>query len=167
MSRRRRRRGVTLLEMLIVLAIIGVMSSIVWPTAAGALDSIRLRSSADAVASLLAKATVQADRRQQPVEIVIDREAGRIEAAGGSAASRIELTLEEGIAIASVEPRGFDAAGLEGDQPRQHRFVLLPGAGWPALKIALESKGRARRVVSLDPITGAPSVGAAGEGGAR
>ncbi len=72
MDRRWRRRGVTLLEMLIVLAIIGIMSSIVWPAASNALDSIRLRSAADSVASLIARAAIHVERKQQPVELVID-----------------------------------------------------------------------------------------------
>lgn len=165
MGGRRFRRGVTLLEMLIVLAIVGVMSSVVWPAAAGALDSIRLRSSADSVASLLAKAAIQVERRQQPVEIVIDRDGGRFRALGADAADRSEFVLDDGVKIAGIEPRiGQDFEADE--QQAERRFVLMPGAGWPALRIELESARRARRIVSLDPITGAPDV-KAGEAGGR
>jgi len=157
MDRRRRRRGVTLLEMLIVLAIIGVMSAVVWPAASNALDSIRLRSAADSVASLIARAAIHVDRKQQPVELTIDPEAGRVSVAGAGASDGASLTLDEGVTIADVEPRLLQEPGAE-EPPELRRFVLMPGAGWPALKIQLESTRHARRVVSLDPITGAPSV---------
>lgn len=164
MNRRRRRQGVTLLEMLVVLAIIGVMSSIVWPAASSALDSIRLRSSADAAASLIARAAIQVERKQQPVEIIIDSEAGRIEVAGVNASEGASLTLDEGVTIAGVEPRLILAPGMDEEQPAKRHFVLMPGAGWPGLKIELESARHARRLVSLDPITGAPSVSTPGAG---
>jgi hypothetical protein len=148
--------------MLIVLAIIGVMSSIVWPAASNALDSIRLRSAADSVASLIARAAIHVERKQQPVELIIDPEAGRLSVAGAGASDNASLTLDEGVTIAGVEPRLLQEPGAE-EQPELRRFVLMPGAGWPALKIQLESTRHARRVVSLDPITGSPSVSAAGE----
>ncbi len=82
--------------------------------------------------------------------------------AGAGASDGASLTLDEGVTIAGVEPRlTQDPAADEENAPR--RFVLMPGAGWPALKIELESARHARRVISLDPITGSPSVRAAGE----
>lgn len=157
MPRKRARRGITLLEMLIALAIIGIMSSVVWPSATAALDSLRLRSAADSVASLLAQAALQVERRQQPVEIVIEAEKGHFTVAGASGKDRKELQLDAGISVASVEPSMKAAQGDDG-QPVEMRVVLLPGAGWPALKVELAGARQNRRIVRLDPITGAPEV---------
>lgn len=158
MNRRRARQGITLLEMLIALALIGIMSSIVWPAASAALDGIRLRSSADSVASLLAQAALRVERRQQPVEIVIDIEKSRLETIGVAVSDRREMELDPGIRVAGVEPRLTPDEGLDEEQPPERRFVLMPGSGWPAIRIELANPRNARRVVRLDPITGAPEV---------
>lgn len=158
MNRRRARQGITLLEMLIALALIGIMSSIVWPAASSALEGIRLRSSADSVASLLAQAALRVERRQQPVEIVIDIEKSRLEVIGVSVSDRRELELDPGIRVAGVEPRLLVDEGGDEEQPAERRFVLMPGSGWPAIRVELANQRNARRVVRLDPITGAPEV---------
>ncbi len=158
MNRRKLQHGVTLLEMLIVLALIGIMASVVWPAAAAALEGVRLRSSADAIGSLLAQAALRVDRRQQPVEIVIDGEQGLLAVIGVSRTDRREVRLDEEIRVTGVEPRLQPEDGGEEGQPVERRFVLLPGAGWPAIRIELANARNARRVVRLDPITGAPEV---------
>jgi prepilin-type N-terminal cleavage/methylation domain-containing protein len=158
MRGRRARQGITLLEMLIALAIIGVMSSVVWPSATAALDSLRLRSAADSVASLLAQAALRVERRQQPVEIVIDPEGGRFTVSGASGNDRKELQLDEGITISSVEPSQKSELSGEDGQPAEQRVVLMPGAGWPALRVEISGARQNRRVIRLDPITGAPEV---------
>lgn len=158
MTRRRASRGITMIEMLIVLALIGLMSGIAWPSAMAALDGIRLRSTADSVASMLAHAALRVERRQQPVEIVIDREKGLITVSGVTATDRREFQLDPGISIVSIEPDLRVSAGEGDEQPVEHRFVFMPGAGWPALRIELSSPRGVRRIVRLDPITGAPDV---------
>ena len=158
MPRRNSRRGITLLEMLIVLALIGLMASVVFPAATSALEGLRLRSSADSVASLLARSALRVERKQQPVEIVIDAGQGKLSVVGARAEDREELQLDAGIRIAGVEPRLSAEPGEEEDQPEERRFVLTPGSGWPAIRIELANARNARRAVRLDPITGAPEV---------
>ena len=46
-------RGVTLIEMMIVMAIIAVVVAIAFPSAASGLEAIRLRSAADSVVGFL------------------------------------------------------------------------------------------------------------------
>src|SRR5437868_6598836 len=64
-------RGITLLEMLIVMTIVALVAGLTFPSIATGLDSLRLRSASDSIVSLLNTALDRADRRQQAVEITI------------------------------------------------------------------------------------------------
>ncbi len=57
--------------MLVVVSIIGLMAGISYPSVAAGLDSVRMRSATDSVSTILNSAVDHAERRQQPVEIVI------------------------------------------------------------------------------------------------
>src|SRR5579872_6232546 len=67
----RRDAGVTLVEMMIVVAIVGLLAAISYPSAAAGIDSIRLRSASNQVVSFLNTALEQASRHQQVVELRI------------------------------------------------------------------------------------------------
>src|SRR5580704_4973313 len=64
-------RGVTLVELLIVVAIAGAMVSIVLPTFSNGLQNMRLSQASDSVAAFLNGALNRAERRQQAMEITI------------------------------------------------------------------------------------------------
>jgi hypothetical protein len=68
--------------------------------------------------------------------------------------SERELVLPDGISIRAVlpEPPGFE-------QPVRSYF-LLPGAAFPRIAIVIGNRKGNRKVIRLDPITGAPSVSA-------
>ncbi len=100
----RGRRGVTLLEMLIVLIVVGLLVGLAYPGIGAGLDSLRLRSAADGAASLLVQAMTRAERRQQPVELVIDRAAGRILARDFRGGFLRGQQLEPGLFIGEILP---------------------------------------------------------------
>ena len=63
--------GITLIEMIIVLAIIGLITAIAFPAVTSGLDSVRLSSASDSIVSFLNAGLNRAERRQTPVEIYI------------------------------------------------------------------------------------------------
>src|SRR5207244_11852249 len=65
------RRGITLMEMVVVLAIIGLIAAITAPSVANGLDSVRLVTATGDVSTFLNAAVNRAERRQQPVELVL------------------------------------------------------------------------------------------------
>jgi len=159
MSRRRSRRqaGVTLIEMLMVVTILSIMVGISFPSVSAGIDSLRLSTSADSVAALLNSAMNRADRRQEPVEILIDREANFLAVRSVQPGVVRRYELPDGVRIRSVLPR------MAASDAGQHSFWVVPGGSFPRLGVELENRRGARRIVRVDPITGAPEIRAAEE----
>jgi prepilin-type N-terminal cleavage/methylation domain-containing protein len=135
------RKGVTLVEMMIVMAIIAVIVAITFPSASSGLDSIRLRSAADSVVGFLNSALTRTDRHQEPTEIIVTPADNSLSLFTADPNFVKKLQMPDGIKIA-------------GDQPR--RFLLMPGGAPPTLDIDLSNTRGAHKLVHIDPITGVP-----------
>jgi len=151
--RRRTQSGLTLMEMLIVVAIIGVMIGVAFPSITAGIETLRLRSATDEIVSVFNSAMNRADRRQIVVEVVIERVAGRLVFASADPGYRRELTMPEGVTIERVLPV---IPNLDDRLPRQ--FLIHPGGTVPRIGLELKNRRNVRRVVSVDPITGAAQV---------
>jgi hypothetical protein len=139
--------------MLIVMAVVALVAGMSYPSVTAGLDSLRLRSTSDAIIGFLNTALARADTRQQVIEILISEQDGTITATSGDRGFNKRLDIMNPIKILSVQPAL--AADAE-DQNQVRRFLVYPGGAVP--KIAIEignSRGR-KRLVSIDPITGVP-----------
>ncbi|MCX6594119.1 MAG: prepilin-type N-terminal cleavage/methylation domain-containing protein [Acidobacteria bacterium] len=136
MTRRRgRQAGVTLIEMLVVVAIIGVMAGITYPSITAGLDSLRLTAAADSVAALFNDAANHAQRRQEWVEVRVSKH--QLQANGPTFRRQLDLA---GLTAAPEQVYFIDPLGT------------LPGA-------QMEIQGaKQRRQVRLDPLTGLAEV---------
>ena len=144
--------GVTLLELLVVMTIVALLAGLSYPSVSAGIDSMRLRSAADQVASFLNVAMDRADRRQQVVEIRISPAENAIGARSADASFDRKAAIPDNVRIASIEPALENT--VEANEAR--RFLLYPGGTLPRIEIDLVSKdGRKRRVV-VDPMTGMP-----------
>jgi prepilin-type N-terminal cleavage/methylation domain-containing protein len=148
--------GVTLVEMMVVVTIIGLIGAISFPAVTSGLDSIRLSSASDSIVSLLNGALNRAERRQEPVEITISVAENQLAVRAGSNASSRILAMPEGVKIIAIHParQGPDTA---------RSIVVYPGGTVPRIGIELENRRGMRRVVRVDPITGVPEVENPGE----
>ena len=145
-------RGVTLMEMVVVMAIIGLMAAITAPSVSAGLDSVRLVSATGSISAFLNAAVNYSERHQQPVELVITPRESRLAAYSNDGGLRRELNLPDGILLEGVLPQ------IPDDQDPVRRLVLLPGASVPGIGIQIASRRGARRIVRLDPMTGFPTV---------
>lgn len=144
--------GVTLVEMLIVIALIGLMAAIAFPSVSSGIDSLRLTAAADSVSGLFNQALNVAERRQQAVEITISKADRTLRARSAEPGFDRTLALPQGISIAAVLPEP-----LQGDDgPR--RFLVYPGGTAPRAGIEMTTPRGARRIVRIDPITGVPRI---------
>jgi len=144
--------GVTLIEMLMVVTILSIMVGISFPSVSAGIDSLRLITSADSVAALLNGAMNRADRRQEPVEILIDRETNSLSVRSVQPGFVRRYDLPDGVRVRSLLPR------MPESERGQRSFWVLPGGSFPRFGVELENRRGARRIVRVDPITGAPEI---------
>ena len=149
----RKDAGVTLIEMIVVVALIALLIGITFPALATSIQSLRLRSSADDVVSALNAALTRAHRLQDAVEITVSPGQRSVftETVRTSIVKRVNL--EDGVRVAAVLP---ELPGLPGDDPTEQdrHFFIYPDGSVPAISIDLANQKGFHRLVSVDPITG-------------
>src|SRR3954468_15273679 len=91
--------GITLLELIVVVAIVGFIVGISFPAITAGLDSVRMVSATDSVAAFLNGAVNRAQRRQEAVEVIIDPKESQISAYSNDPTFARELKLPEGISF--------------------------------------------------------------------
>lgn len=143
-------RGITLIEMLIVVMIIGLIAGISFPAVSSGLDSLRLRSASDSLVSFLNGALNRAERRQEVAEIAISIPDNALRLTTPSLSR--ELDLPAGVTIRAVWPK------LPGETNEPRRFLLLPGGTVPRIGIEIANRKGVRRMVRVNPMTGVPEV---------
>jgi len=139
------------MEMIVVITIIGLLAGLSFPAVSAGIDSVRLRSATDSLASFLNAAVTRAERRQQPIEVVISPKDNALTLYSNEAGYTRELKMPDGVTIQAVLPKQ-----PEEDGPR--RLLLLPGATVPGIAVQLGNRHGSERVVRLDPMTGFPRV---------
>ena len=150
-------RGVTVIEMLIVMAVIALVAGMAAPSVSAGIDSLRLRSTSDAIIGFMNTAMARADTRQQVVEIVISPQEGTLTATSGDQGFHKRLEIASPVKILSIGP-GL-AADIQ-DQGGPRRFLLYPGGTVPRIAIEIGNSEGRKRLISIDPITGVPQANA-------
>jgi len=140
------------MEMVVVMALIGLITAISAPAITAGLDSIRMATTSDNIAAFLNSAVNHAERRQQPVALTISQKEGKLTAWSNEPGFNKEIILPSGIQIEAILPQvPEDVAG-------ERRLILMPGATVPGIGVQFANRRGARRIVRLDPMTGFPHV---------
>src|SRR6516162_8376211 len=113
--------GVTLMEMMVVVAIIGLLAGLAFPSVSSGIDSVRLRSATDSVASFLNAAVTRAERRQQAIELVISPKDNKLVAYSTDPGYKRELEMPDGVRIEAILPREE-----QDDENGPRRVILMP-----------------------------------------
>ncbi len=149
--RERRYSGITLLEMMVVVALISVFAAISYPAVAAGIDSIRLSSASENIVSFLSGALNRADRRQEIVEVAISSKDNAILLRSTQPGFFKRLDLPQGISITAVLPALPEPQDIR-------RFILLPGGTVPRFGVQIANSHGGKRIVQVDPFTGMPQV---------
>ena len=145
-------RGVTLIEALIVVALIAMIAAVSFPAIGAGLDTLRLRSASDSIVSFLNIALDHADRRQQAVEVIISPRENILLSRTADLGFSRRMDIPEQVRILSVLPVLSNARDPE--EPRH--FLLYPGGSVPGIGIEISTLRGQKRMVSVDPVTGSP-----------
>ena len=136
------RRGLTLIEILVTVAIIAVMVGVSYPTFTRGLDGIRLRTSVSRAGTFFNRARQQADRRQSAIQFLVDPEKKMLSATAIEDSWRDEFRFENGIRVVfPTEPA---------------RLILYPGQPAPEFRLRLTNRAGTRAGLKVNVFTGVP-----------
>jgi general secretion pathway protein H len=137
-------RGYSLMELVVVLAILAVATAVVAPAVGRTADDVRVRAELAGVAAFLRTAREQAVTRQQALEVALDSEArvlllrrpGRDDETGVQASRAVSPLLR----VAS--------------DPARPRLTFLPHGMSGGARFTIEAPGPRAYVITVDPLTG-------------
>jgi prepilin-type N-terminal cleavage/methylation domain-containing protein len=150
--------GVTLIEMMVVVALISLMVGISFPAITSGIDSMRLKAATNSVVSFLDAGLSRAERRQQVIEISISKSDNSIEMQSSEPGFTRKLQMPEGVSIVQVLPQLPENPENPENSNVPRTFFLYPGGTVPPLGVQLINRRNVQRVVRVDPITGVPRV---------
>lgn len=157
--RKRKQRGVTLLELLVVVAVASVLLAVVFPSVGAGLRTLQLRSAAERLAASARYARDQAVHRQRFYELEIDPQAGTVSVTDFEGESRRSFELPGGVRVERILPQETTLPYLRAreDRPQPRRFLFSPDGSTPAFEIVLGIERR-QAVVRSNPLTGFAKV---------
>ncbi len=138
------RGGFSLMELVVVLAVLAIAAAVVTPGVARTADSVRARAEVGAVATFLRSAREHAVVRQQTVEVRVDDETHTL------VMRRTDQAGEAGVQAARpVSPLLRIAA-----DPPPAAVTFLPHGMSTGARFAIATPGSRAYVITVDPLTG-------------
>jgi len=144
--------GVTLIEMLVVVALISLMAGISFPAITSGIDTLRLNAATNSIVNFFNTGLSRAERRQQVVEITILKARNSFEMRSSEPGFVRTLAMPEGVSISAVLPQ------IPDQEDAARTFLLYPGGAVPPFGVQLLNRRNAQRIVRIDPITGVPRI---------
>ncbi len=152
MKQRSAQAGLTLVEMIVVVSIIGLVAAISFPSISSGIDSLRLTSASDSIVSFLNGGMNRAERRQQIVEVTVSKSDNTIWLRSVDSGFNRRLEMPEGVTITKIHPE------IPGHDDPSRSYMLYPGGTVPRFGVEIANRKGAHRIVRVDPITGVPDI---------
>lgn len=146
--------GVTLMEMMMVVALISLIAAISFPSVSSGIDSLRMTSASDSIVSFLNAALNRAERRQEAVEVTVSVQENQLVMRSPDPSFLRALAMPDGVRIAKIHP----AIPVLDEEETARVIVLYPGSAIPRFGVEIADRRGTRRIVRVDPITGVPVV---------
>jgi prepilin-type N-terminal cleavage/methylation domain-containing protein len=147
-------RGVTLIEMMIVVTIMSLIAGLTYPSITSGLDSLRINAASRSIVSFFNSGLNRAERRQQAIQITIDKPGNFLFMRSADPSFGQRLTLPEGVVILKVLPE----LQQTDDENLPRTFMLYPGGTVPPFGVLIQNRRNTIRLVQVDPMTGVPVV---------
>jgi prepilin-type N-terminal cleavage/methylation domain-containing protein len=152
-DQRERSSGVTLIEMITVVALIGIVAAISYPSVSSGIESLRLTSASNSIVSFLNAGLNRAERRRQPIEVIVSLQENQLVMRSPDPSFVRRVGMPDGVKIDKIHP---PIPGLEEETART--LVLYPGSAIPRFGVEIVDRRGTRRIVRVDPTTGVPIV---------
>lgn len=152
MSRRQYQTGVTLVEMMVVVALIGLVVAVSLPAVTSGVETVRLNAATDSVASFFNAGLNRAERRQQLTEVIVSLEHNELQMRSIEPGFLRTLAMPEGVKIIKIYPEIPDF------EEKTRSIVLYPGGAIPRFGIEMVNRRGTHRIVRVDPTTGVPEI---------
>jgi len=146
-------RGITLVELVVVMVILGLLAGITFPSVASGLDSLRLSTAGNSLVGFFNAALNRAERRQQAVEITISKADNTLSLRSVEPGFSKTLELPDGVVIRAVLPEW-----PQGEEQAVRHILVYPGGALPCCGVEIATRKGERRIVRVDPITGVPRI---------
>jgi prepilin-type N-terminal cleavage/methylation domain-containing protein len=151
-KRRSTQSGLTLIEMIVVVAIVGLVAAISFPSISSGIDSLRLTTASDSIVSFLDAGMNRAERRQQLVEVILSKAENAIWLRSVDPSFHRRLEMPDGVTITKIHPE------IPGREETARSYMLYPGGTVPRFGVEIANRKGSHRIVRVDPITGVPEV---------
>lgn len=141
-------RGFSLMELVVVLAVLAVAAAVVAPGVGRTADGVRARAEVGAVAAFLRSARQQAVTRRQAMEVRVDNETHTLimRQAGHTGEATVQATR----AVSSLLRIAAD--------PPPPRVTFLPYGMSTGVRFAIATPGPSAYVITVDALTGRVST---------
>jgi general secretion pathway protein H len=137
-------RGYSLMELVVVLAILAVATAVVAPAVGRTADDVRIRAELAGLAAFLRTAREQAVTRQQALEVILDPEAQIM---------RCRLPGREG-EDGVLASRAVSSLLRVASDPARPRLTCLPHGMSSGARFTIGAPGPRAYVITVDPLTG-------------
>ena len=137
-------RGYSLMELVVVLAILAVATALVIPAVGRATDEVRARAEVASVAAFLRSAREQAVTRQQTLEVVVDRDAHAL---------LLQRAARDGQPAAPTR-QAFSALLRAEGSALSPGVTFLPHGMSSGARFGVETAGPRAYVITVDALTG-------------
>ncbi|MBI4465016.1 MAG: GspH/FimT family pseudopilin [Acidobacteria bacterium] len=144
-------RGVTLLELLVVIALVSLLVAVVFPSVGAGLRTLELRSSAQRVAVAARFARDQAIHRQRFFQLEIDSQKKTVSVLDVAEGQRRSFELPTSVHVEKILPEE------QGRLSTTRQFVFSPDGAVPQFQVVLGNQSR-QVTVAADALTGFPKV---------
>jgi hypothetical protein len=138
--------------MIIVVAIIGLMVGLMYPSINSGLDGIKLNTTSEEIVAFLNGALERANRRNTPIEITMLKAENAILLRSTERGFERRLDLAQGIRLERILPE----IAVDSVVPRV--FLIYPGGTVPRIGVQIATSQGRRRLIRIDPITGTPQI---------
>lgn len=146
--------GFTLIEMLIVMALLGIMSAMVYPSVGRGLSTLRLKTASREVAAAIRLARTKALREQQMYHLQFDPEKSQIFLLSQDLSYQRSFGLPQGVTMRRISRPG-GKADLSFDKVF---YYFAPNGLSESFELVLGNDRNRLVRVSLNSLTGTPRI---------